>query len=431
MSKAREFRNARDRERPPSNEAPFGCLVAFLSIFIIAGLTLFIAFTVRPAVQVMLASDWVETPCTILTSEVEEHSGDDGSTYRIAITYRYTFDGESYSGDRYDFTGAATGGRKQKERVVAEYPPGAERSCFVDPGAPEDSVLVVQVGATFLFGFFGFVFMAIPLAIIVIGRRAKRRKEGPRAGRATHRSGGDRAGGARPQRGKPVAATAIETSPSGHAELRRKSSPLGKLLGLGFIALFWNGIVSVFVTQVLVSESGIFRWGLAIFLIPFVLIGLALLGATAHAFLSLFSPRATLTLRRGTIHPGDTVEFAWEFTGRTQSMTSLVITLVGKERATHQVGTNTRTDEHRFHETTLIERTTGEDLTFGTGELTIPATSLPTFRSRNNQVVWFLEVAGEIPRWPDVKSEFPVPVLPHPVDGLDPPPPEPNEGEMR
>ena len=41
----------------------------------------------------MLASDWIETPCTILTSEVEDHSDSDSQTYQVALlllpaTYR-------------------------------------------------------------------------------------------------------------------------------------------------------------------------------------------------------------------------------------------------------------------------------------------------------------------------------------------------------
>ena len=54
--------------------------------------------------------------------------------------------------------------------------------------------------------------------------------------------------------------------------LKPKTSRIGMLIGITCMAVFWNGIVSVFVWQVIESwRSGHADWFLTLFMIPFVL----------------------------------------------------------------------------------------------------------------------------------------------------------------
>jgi hypothetical protein len=55
--------------------------------------------------------------------------------------------------------------------------------------------------------------------------------------------------------------------------------------GLAFFNLFWNGIVSVFLVQVFNPDTGPLRIGLALFLVPFVVIGLGMFIALVIALL--------------------------------------------------------------------------------------------------------------------------------------------------
>ena len=54
----------------------------------------------------------------------------------------------------------------------------------------------------------------------------------------------------------------------------------------------------------------------------------------------------------------------------------------------------------------------GKDLRRGKVKLAIPADTMHTFKSRNNRILWVLQVKGDIPRWPDIGDEYPLEVLP-------------------
>jgi hypothetical protein len=41
-----------------------------------------------------------------------------------------------------------------------------------------------------------------------------------------------------------------------------------------------------------------------------------------------------------------------------------------------------------------------------------------SFSATHNQIVWTLEVKGEIQRWPDVDDAFPITILPLPPEPL-------------
>ena len=52
------------------------------------------------------------------------------------------------------------------------------------------------------------------------------------------------------------------------------------------------------------------------------------------------------------------------------------------------------------------------DLAKGAARFTLPADSVPSFRSTNNRIIWAIDVRGDIPRWPDLKEEFEIQVRP-------------------
>ena len=66
-------------------------------------------FSVIPLRKVYRARAWLETPCVILSSAVEENQTESG-VYRILVTYMYEAAGQTYSSSRYDFSTGATSG---------------------------------------------------------------------------------------------------------------------------------------------------------------------------------------------------------------------------------------------------------------------------------------------------------------------------------
>lgn len=104
------------------------------------GLSLLGLFFARPAVEMIRARSWVAVPCRILDSGTESRG--DGSAFRVR--YRYERAGGSWTGSRFDFdTGYRSGlGVKARfDELSRRYPPGAEATCFVDPGDPGRSVI--------------------------------------------------------------------------------------------------------------------------------------------------------------------------------------------------------------------------------------------------------------------------------------------------
>jgi hypothetical protein len=191
---------------------------------------------------------------------------------------------------------------------------------------------------------------------------------------------------------------------------------VGKFIGILFVALFWNGIVSVFVFQALKAwlKGGGFmeRWFLPIFLIPFVLIGLALIGAVVHALLGLFNPRPVLKISSRAIPLGGSFGLDWTVSRGLGRLERLIIELEGREQATYQSGKHTRTDKHVFHTVPIVDSTQRQEIQQGHALVQIPAAAMHSFRAPHNAIVWVLRLRGTIRLWPDVEAEYELEVLP-------------------
>jgi hypothetical protein len=201
--------------------------------------------------------------------------------------------------------------------------------------------------------------------------------------------------------------------------LEPQVSPIGKLLGALFFAVFWNGIVSVFVFQAWKSwEHGQPDWFLTLFLVPFVLVGLAVIGAVGYFGLSLANPRPRLTVEKATPRLGDELRLSWLFTGRASRIRHLRIFLEGREEATYQRGTDTHTDREVFATHTLVDTSNDWEIPGSTAAVKIPDETMHSFAAANNKIVWEIKVEGEIDRWPDVGQNFPINVRPMRIEDL-------------
>ena len=398
-----------------------GCLVTviFGGVFSVAGTTMFIFFTVLPLWRIYQAQSWTATPCTITRSQVETHTGSDNDTYSIDIRYRYTFNGQPYTGDTYRFAPpGSSSGYKGKKRVVDAHPVGSTQTCYVDPNAPRRSVIHRGLTAALWWGLFPLPFMAVGYGVLFAGFTGKL-EVGTRGNRSSWR----------PKRtaraSRDTLPPSADSTDPGPVTLRPGKSRLGNLAGLIFFATFWNGIVSVFVTQLVRGYlKGDPDACLTVFLIPFVLIGLFLIGAAVRQFLILFAPTVAIELGRRSIPLGGSTDLRWRVLGRSDSIKRIRITLLGKEKATYRRGTDTTTDTHTFYEKDLDGSGGDNDRAFDTlplvresGDcvLAIPTDTMHSFNADNNKIVWKLVVRAEIARWPDPKDEYTITVLPMPV----------------
>jgi hypothetical protein len=279
--------------------------------------------------------------------------------------------------------------------------------------------------------------LLIPVVFVAIGgggllgMASSRRRERADAGALARDEFVDRERGIRPGgtpasvRIAPEALAAASYLPripggGGAMTLKPESSPLGRLIGMTVVALFWNGIVSVFVWQDVKSfQSGSPEWGLTLFLVPFVAIGLALVFGVFWSLLALANPRATLKLRSACVPLGGDLELTWELSGRTHIVERLTIHLEGVEEVTYRRGTNTSTERNTFRKIEIVNTTDRRELEQGREKVRVPANVVHSFEAPNNKVTWSLVLNGEIRRWPDVSERYPVVVVPPELLGAD------------
>ncbi len=378
--------------------------VAFFLAFLILGSVGLYWLLVRPVQQMINARNWREVPCEVISSTVETHRGDDGSTYSVNIFYRYEIDGQEHKSNRYDFMGGSSSGYEGKASVVRKLPPGTRAVCFVDPADPDSAVLSREASSTMWFGLIPGVFALVGAGGIWMVLRQPKGKSVAAAmpfGKATSGSGFP------PPSGRP-------RMPAGRAGAHVfQAKPWHKLLGMFLIAAFWNGIVSIFVFQVFKSwRSGHLEWFLALFMIPFVAVGLAMIGGVIYFALAMFNPRPKLTVAPSEVALGQALQVAWEFTGDTSKIVRLHLYLEGREEARYRRGTSTSTDKSVFARVTIVEVLPPRDLRRGAATVTVPAHLMHSFDAPNNKIIWTVCIQGEIHKWPDVVEEFPITVTP-------------------
>jgi hypothetical protein len=371
---------------------PVGCLVVFGLIFVGLGM-LALQFTFfRPMRGVLASRTWPANVCTVIDSQVASSSDSDGTTYRVEVRYRYTVDGREYESSRYDFLETSSSGYDDKAAIVARYPPGTQTSCYVSPTDPTQAVLVRRFSPVYLVGLFPLLFVLVGAAVVIWALRSAWSRRGIGSAAAVAEPVRDPQGGS-----------------SGPVELRPTVTRRAALLGLIFVALFWNGIVSVFVVQVIKNrESGAQDGCMTLFLVPFVLVGLGLIFAVGRQFLVLFNPRVFLTLNPGQLRPGQTAYVDWRVAGRASRVQRLRITLEGREEATYRRGTDTHTDRETFLVLPIASSEQAFEIAQGSGRADVPPGVVPTFTASHNKIVWSFKVKMEIPGWPDSEDEYEV-----------------------
>ncbi len=117
--------------------------------------------------------DWVETPCTIEKSEID----DSGLTqhyatkYSLVTEYRYAFRGESYLGNRYQRIQPFSSSRKKMESKRDRFPVGSEAICWVNPDDPAQAVLKKDTKAAIYSIWFPGLFVLGGVGIILAALR--------------------------------------------------------------------------------------------------------------------------------------------------------------------------------------------------------------------------------------------------------------------
>lgn len=240
------------------------------------GIALLISTTLTPIIKNTNASNWLPTPAIVTGCGLDNSSDRHGDTYQIAISYTYTHNNEPLQGNRYSFNQDATNiGVGSMEKIIASHPKGSPLTIYINPEDPSESVvsrklpLLTYLGIPFSIPFLTVGITGIGFALFsptFYRRFLKIREEISPLTELTE---------------TPLIHKLLnEPKLPDHRELFFLPGEKSKQILTGtFIALFVNGIVASFIFIMIVElltggGIGIF---LAIFLIPFVLVGTKML----------------------------------------------------------------------------------------------------------------------------------------------------------
>lgn len=84
--------------------------------------------------------DFVPVDATVLSSDIREEDGEDGTAYIPVIRYEYSANNIRHESDRLRY-GQPPTSRRTAKRIVSDHPPGRPIQAFIDPTDPTRSVL--------------------------------------------------------------------------------------------------------------------------------------------------------------------------------------------------------------------------------------------------------------------------------------------------
>lgn len=265
-----------------------------LPFFLVGAFIFWSSNIVRP-LEKAASQSWDAVPATVIESKLGRGSGDSSDSRKVLIEYSYSYGGNFYTGDRYSWDKSSRNfNLKPMRDAVEAHPKGKEITVYVDPDDPGSSIINRDSPATSAME----LFFPIPFLLIgslgmgfalFAGFFARRTRRLYYSIAEVAESRGLQNFAAALGRGE----SSLDQSDEKESFVFLPGSNRAKALGLLFASIFWNGIVSGFLALLISQylESGELEILLALFLIPFVLVGLGLIFFTVRLFRAPVPPR--------------------------------------------------------------------------------------------------------------------------------------------
>ena len=179
MAASLQFTSKRTGNRT-GNRLGAGCLALFALPFAAVGVGA-LAWGTLTLLDWRAASGWVEVPAELVSVALEEHHGDDSTTYQTTATYRYEYAGRTYNNNRVAIdSGSDNIGDFQQQlyyELRAAHERGATVTAYVDPAKPANAVLnrELRFGMLALKGVFAFVFGGVGFGLLFGARYGAKR----------------------------------------------------------------------------------------------------------------------------------------------------------------------------------------------------------------------------------------------------------------
>jgi hypothetical protein len=122
-----------------------------------------------------LMDAWVETPCEILVSEIDDNGlNQHGATkYTLVLRFGYEWNGVTHQSARVRRHPVASSHRRKIERWTERFPSGTKSTCRVNPKNPAESQLIPDSKAALYSIWFPALFVVGGLGIAISGLLAR------------------------------------------------------------------------------------------------------------------------------------------------------------------------------------------------------------------------------------------------------------------
>ena len=129
----------------------WGCLAAFLSLFVAIGLGMF-------TLELYRIATWRPVAATVFSSGVATVRGGKRDTYKPFVTYDYSYDGMQYQASSVTPI-SMSAGEDWARSIASRYRPGSATTSYVNPDHPNNAYLLRRVSLMPL------IFVVFPVAI--------------------------------------------------------------------------------------------------------------------------------------------------------------------------------------------------------------------------------------------------------------------------
>lgn len=115
----------------------WGCLAAFLSIFVAIGGGLF-------SLQLYRIATWRPVQATVISTNVGTVQGKKGNTYQPVVVYNYMYEGNQYQAANVTPI-RISASQSWAQSIASRYQPGSVTTAYVNPSQPYDAFLYRRV----------------------------------------------------------------------------------------------------------------------------------------------------------------------------------------------------------------------------------------------------------------------------------------------
>ena len=384
----------------PNQRKAFSILtLLYLALFLGGGAMLFFS-GLKPVWKTLNATGWQKTSCQILSSHLEQRESRDSKSrttsyyYIPIITYSYTFNGNQYQSDRYNFW--ETGATESEKLIIRNNPAGTQSVCLVNPRNPAEAVFhpMIPLPMVILL-FLGVVlFMAGGIGLV-----------------RDFRAFLFAIGWLHPKRKFPAKTfnrqIVLQTKP------KKRETKKGFFYVLLTVTVIWN-IFNLLFLAIFFRQLGSGSTDFLSIFFPLV-IGVLLAVFTVRKYLSFLEPQLILRIDAPALYVGVPCTLEWKFSGRAQLVTHVQVFLEAFEA---EGGSNSddmgslapeKTPARLLTSVKVVDSLTHEA---GTQTVTIPEGVKPSAKESERESFWVLRTRWGTQKSPENRHRFPITVLP-------------------